>query len=424
VRGIAWRFGLSLAVLAAFFMVWALRAADPKAYLMLPGLVDGAEHPAPFTDMRAILQAGACWRTGVDVYRPSACLGGGVFNYSPLLLRAAHLRFGPQDTVWGGLLLIMAFAAALAWLPKPASRVEFTVMLAAALSTTSFYALEQGNLDVGVFALAVAGVRAALAGRRLSGYALFAGAAAAKFYPMALFILLLRESPRRLIALGLAGGLVLILCLALYARDLAAAVAIIPSGTPFKATFGAIDMPRGLNRLHLLSATNVNHILGFHLFNNGQTVARLAAGLMSLASLALMRAAARHYARRLPGLAQDRLIFLVAGSAVILFCFFAAQNVEYRAVFLLFTLPGLLACGRASRRGQSLVAAELLLLWEAVIRALAGGTDGPATTPALVFWLCREALWWWLIIELGGIGLAFVTGQTRRWRRQAAKTAR
>ena len=149
------RYGMGLACLALVLFFAFLHAVTPHLYMFFTRIPDGLAKPHPFVDLRAILQGGACWRQGVNVYRPSGCLGGGVFNYSPLLLRAALLPIGPQDTLAGGLLFCAAYAAALTQLPPPGTWSEFRFRAAAAFSPAAYYALEQGNLDTLIFAASV-----------------------------------------------------------------------------------------------------------------------------------------------------------------------------------------------------------------------------------------------------------------------------
>jgi hypothetical protein len=374
-----------------FFVV--LHAVDLPAYVWFTRIPDGVAKPQPFVDLRSVLQAGACWRAGVDVYRPSACLGG-EFNYAPFMLR---VLFVP---VWAtaacGVLLALGFIASLSWLP----RAQAWAMAAAVVSPTVYYGIEQGNFDVLMFILAAGGVRLVLRGRQGPGLGLFGLAAACKFYPAALMVLALRASRRRLAVLAAGGAVLLGLYLERYGHGVAEAIGILPSGTPFRATFGRIDLARGLNLLHVLSARRVDGWVG-PVFSSGAAMAGAVSWLMGLAAMlgaGLRLGAAR---RTLAGLDAARAAYLVAGAAVTVLCFYAAQNVYYRAMFLILTIPGL-------ARRRALLAAVLLLLWEAVPRAACGGWVG--------FWLLREGLWWWVIVELGAVVLAFVTAEVARLR--------
>ena len=365
------------------------------AYVFFTALPDGVPKPTPFADLHDILLAGACWRRGVDVYVPSACLHGGVFNYSPFFLRLSVLPFGPRDTLPGGILMALGFFASLALLPTGAPGW----LLAGALSPAVYYGIEQGNFDIVIFIMTVLGV-VALRRAGLVAYAVFALAAALKFYPAALLVMALREPRRRFVmlaGLGAAAGLVF---LAFYGRDVLAALRVLPSGTPFRATFGRIDFARGLNWLHVLTARRADALAG-PVFTSGEGAARALSWLMSVVAIAASAALARRRSVDDP--------FLLAGSLVVVCSFYAAQNVEYRAVFLLLTLPAL------ARSTRWLRVAVLVLLWEAAVRACL-----PAA-PRLAFWVLREALWWWVVTQLGALVLAYVTAQVARLRREGPK---
>jgi hypothetical protein len=382
----------------------------------LTRVADGVGKPVPFVDLRAILQAGACWRAGVNVYQPSTCLHGGVFNYSPFLLRAAYLPLGPRDTETAGVLLCLAFFISLSLLPRPASRREFQIQLAGALSASVFYALDQGNFDVAIFVITVVSLRimTALRPARSLAYAALALAAAAKFYPAAALVTVLREPFQIFALIAVAGILAGGIFLGIFGHDIVAALRIIPSGTPFRATFGAIDLPRGLNLLHILTAAHANAWLHRKLFSSSQAVVTLTLCAMTAAALACMLRAGKRGRTKLATGDEETMLFLTAGAAIISFCFFAAQNVSYRAIFLLLVLPGLARCGR---RRKWLTASILLLLWEAPLR----DAFAPIGTLARGFWLFREILWWWVVAELGGLVFALIARETARLRVQAVK---
>jgi hypothetical protein len=233
------------------------------------------------------------------------------------------------------------------------------------------------------------------AAARLGGYAIFAIGAACKFYPAALLVLAFREPRNIFWALAVLGLAAFLVFSAFFAPGAVAAIATIPTGTPFRATFGAIDLPRGLYLLDPIGA--LRHL-----------VAAIAV-LLSLLAIFTSYVLRRRYAAGLQALSAERLILLIAGAAVCTLCFYAAQNVCYRAVFLLFTLPGLAALSRQRCHMRILLAAILLLLWEAAFRAIFTSHEA-----RLLFWLCRELLWWWVVIELGAILAAFLTSETPR----------
>lgn len=359
------RWGVSLGVLVALACVAVLHAVALPAYLALAAVNDGVRRAMPFEDLRAILQAGSCYAHGVNVYAPSDCLGGGTFNYSPFMLRVfALLHLGPDATVTGGVVMAVLYALSLALLPPVRSRAEAAVRLAAALSPAVWFGIEQGNFDLLLFALTALAlyllptrVRGASYGIILLGFLL-------KFYPVALLPLALRESRRFVLTLA---GVSLAVAAWFYAgfhHDIATAAATIPSCMPFHATFGAVDLPAGLHAPWLQAVL---------------AVLALGAALVSW--------------QRVP----DPPLELAAAALLLSFCFFAAQNVAYREVYLLLALPGLWGQKR-------LTALVLLLMWEAPIRDILPGHG---------FWLLREMLWWVLIWQFLRLGLAFVIPRLR-----------
>jgi hypothetical protein len=399
--------------LALFGAFTALRLIDLPLYETFTALPDALRKPDPFVDLKAILQAGLCWRHGVNVYTPNACMGGGEYNYAPILLRLAYLYLRPNETIWLGLLQAAAFFASLRLLPAPASAREARLLLACALSIAVFYGIEQGNLDIAIFVLTVLGLRVVLHfGRlRFAGYAFFCAAAAAKFYPAALLVTALRERRRTFIRITLAACCFGVVLIWFDAHGLSHAAAAIPSGTPFRASFGRIDIPRGLYFLHILSAHRLNALLGMNLVNTGVSAVNVVSYAMSIAACGLIILFSLQYRKTINRLDEPRQIFLIAGAATLTFCFFAAQNIIYRAVFLLLTLPGLSTLARTHRRLTPLPAAIVLLMWEAAPRALLAAF---APSWSFTFWALRESLWWWLIIELGAILLAYTLNARAR----------
>jgi hypothetical protein len=100
-------------------------------------------------------------------------------------------------------------------------------------------------------------------------------------------------------------------------------------------------------------------------------------------------------------------------------CFFAAQNMAYRGVYLLLLVPGLMqlreaaAPNPAARRWLGLMlAATYFVLWEAcllnVADALTHLNESAATMLWLVLWFIRELVWWWLISGLLAIAILAV----------------
>lgn len=405
-----WRAGAAIPGLVFCVGFLALHFASPRGYDWFSALPDGITRPLPFQDFRDVARAAVCWRAGVDVYHPSACLDGGVYNYAPLLLRIALFHIGPGDTGFAGALFCLVFFAALTLLPAPATGPEIWVRNVACLSPAVFYALEMANFDALIFGLTVCGLRLVSnsGGYGRAGYAVFALAGALKFYPAALLALVLRE-----------GFLLLMVLLAAllgasawfvvnYGHGTLAAITVIPLSQPFRATFGALDIPLGLKLLHLLPPFGGTHRIRDFYPQSSYAADRPGAMLWSLVLIVI---AGRIACMRAPGfqrvlvrLSDPQRLFLLAGAVVTVFCFCAAQNVYYRAIFLVLTLPGLWAAGQ-----RGIVAAVVGLLWEAPLRLLARHLQ-----LGLAFWLGRESLWWWVMIQFGAMLICAARAETGR----------
>jgi hypothetical protein len=417
------RYYPSLAALCVYLLFTMLWNFAPGAYAALLHTADAMpQTPRPFSDLGAILQAGACWREGVNVYAPSACMGGGVFNYSPLLLHAALLPIGPQDRLAGGVLLGLAFLLSLAWLPPPASRAEVLVRVAASCSCTVIFALERANLDVAIFLLVLLALALLRRGRwAIAGYAMILLAAAAKFYPAVLLALLARERLAFLLgALALigGGGAVYLLC---FGHGTLVALRMLPVGFPFWGIFGAADIPFGIALLCFMPVMSftpdaTQYLAGVH-HAGVLTIIQLGSRLMTISALVAGVKEMPAYRDAFKATGERPALLLLAGCLVMVFCFFLAQNIPYRAIFLLITLPGLWAM-----RAQRMVVAVLILLWEDFLRNLVWDAANFVLPPAdvfypeFLFWLFCECLWWWLIIQFCAICACFLRDSlARRW---------
>jgi hypothetical protein len=418
------RYGISAIALLVFLGLACVYRADARVYYGLLWAFDGAVAHRPFGDLRAVLQAAACWRQGVDVYVPDACMDGGLFNYSPLFLRLGDLNLGPAAADTAGVLTALVFILALGTLPAPRDGAEFWLRTAAAVSGSTLYALERGNLDVLIFLGALLGtwLCARRAATRAAGYAVFLFLAAIKFYPLPLLVLLAQERFWRAAALGLASLLLIWLFLHAFGHDTAHAMRIIPQEYPFGGSFGSLDLPYGLSVFFDPPVPpTVDAVVNYQL---NATVKRLFL-VAQLAALIPAGLAARHYPRPLAALAAWPRLLTAAGAVLIAGCFFAAQNIDYRGIFLLFVMPGFCEMARqAPPRSRFRVVTLLIpfLLWEAffrfgVTRMSEFLAPSHAAVPELLFWIGREALWWWLAVQLLAVVLAFLWLACRAWPR-------
>ncbi|MGO9816580.1 MAG: hypothetical protein ACLPJJ_09530 [Acidocella sp.] len=399
------RFGISaiaLAVLAVF--VW-LHGSAPGMYFAVLAAFDIPKAAQPFSDLGAVLQAIHCAGQGVNVYEPNACMGGGNYNYSPLLLHFGELGALAPRLNLAGLGLGALFIAALAVLPPSQSRAEFWLRALASGSASTVFALERMNLDVVIFLLAMGGIWLSLRGSitRLAGDALFCFAAALKYYPVALLVLLLREPPRRLAAMVALLGVAGLGFLVWFGAGTLAALAIVPHGPPFGNCFGAIDIPLGISLG--IAAVHGNTLHDLSRFNMPLAL-RLAYVAMILAALWRGWVNAALYRPAMERLEPAAEAFLIGGAALICACFFMAQNIDYRSIFLLLTLPGVFALHRAGvAKAGWLAIAIVALLWESFFRiaavsvmpVLAGQAVGYSAV--IMVWVGREVLWWWVVTQ-------------------------
>jgi hypothetical protein len=402
------RFGIMLVGFAVFAIFALLFTIFPAAYFTVLAFQGIPKVVVPFSDMAAVLQAIHCAHAGVNVYRASACMGGGVYNYSPLLLYFSVLRRGAAHLMLSGMILGGFFLLFQALLPVPAGWREFLWRALAVVSPASVFALERANIDIAIFLLAGTGVLLALRGdaARLLAYVLFCAAAALKYYPAALLVLIFGEKPRRLLALfGLLGlGGIIFLCL--FGAGTLAAMKVIPRAGPLGNDFGALNIPLGFSLLLAPARITISGIQDFPL----PLAAKFVMLAMTLGALAVARAGMGCYRPALQNLDAPRRLFLVAGAALICACFFIAQNLMYRGIFLLFVLPGICAmcdsAGSVRARAVWLRGIVLFLMWEEIFRIviiravplLAGSKAGYMAD--LVFWLLREAVWWWAVSQL------------------------
>ncbi len=412
---------------AAFYLLFAmLWLHAPQAYSRLVLITSAAPLEArPFGDLGAVLQAAVCWREGVNVYAPSACMHGGVYNYAPFLLRMAYLPLGPREQMPGGLMLGLLFLAALAWLPAPRSRDELLFRICATCSQTVILALERANLDVVIFLMVMLSVMLLLANRwaALAGYAVLLLAAAMKFYPAALLALVLRERRRQLFIVAVAALVCGLAYMLAFFKGTATAISIIPGGMHFGGIFGAMDLPFGLVFLHFLPVFTLHPNLALYMgvMRRPDVLPLRTLGIVILTCAALVVAGrtTSRYRQAFNGLGQKHGLLLLAGAMTMTFCFFAAQNITYRGIFMLLTLPGLWAMadqpGQAARqRLFLLISAVFFLLWMDFWGDLVGVSailllkQSQQAYPEFGYWLLAQCVWWWVIIQFLAIIFCFL----------------
>ncbi len=358
----------------------------------------------PFLDSHAVLAAVECRRAGIDVYLTNPCdVLGRPHVYSPLWLRIVPLGIDTSANMAVGIALGMLFVAALVALFRPRRVSDAGLMLLAALSPMSVYALERANSDLVVFVLVVTGCGLLQLPQRWgrAGYALHFLAGLLKYYPLVLLVFCLREQHSRAIAAIAAAGAVLLSLVIGDRAELLRALANIPHTSYFSDSFAAVNLPFGLATV---VGTPAPRALALSLI----------AVIAGLASVWIRRALAVLDRADLEwgGFQADCLI---AGSLLLIACFFAAQNVDYRGVYFVLVIPGLvqLRAEAATPEARSwlglLMAAVVFVAWGEVLRRTLNEAAGAIAAEAvearlqMLFWLGRELAWWWLIAGLAAV---------------------
>ncbi|HEY3912632.1 MAG TPA: glycosyltransferase 87 family protein [Stellaceae bacterium] len=414
---------------------WAYRLASPAAALLLFAVLAvlwrwGPHAPYfgilrlfgfepfhfPFLDIHAVLAAAQCQRLGIDVYLSNPCdVLGRVHVYSPLWLAITPGFLGTASTTPVGLGVDLTVILSFVYVMRPVGCGDAAILALAALSPMTVYALERANCDLIVFLLVVGGCALGRAPRpwRLGGYALYLFAGLLKYYPLVLLVMMARERRRdawigaalaALIVLGLAG---------IDHAELRKALANIPALSYFADSFSARNLPFGL----------ADSVFGPRL--------RSLASVLLLAVLAALGAARTRRTLHLldaaaldPDLLEGQL--LLVGALLVTACFFAGQNVDYRGIYFVLIMPGLVGLRRVSDdravRGflAQMIAVVLFVAWAMPLRdavhrsagAISGGATGLRID--LLFWLGRELAWWWLIAGLVAIILGYAS-QTPTW---------
>jgi len=363
----------------------------------------------PFLDIHAVLAAVECQRQGMDVYVSNPCdIIGRPHVYSPLWLVVTPALLGTKDTRGVGLALDLLFIASLVTVLRPRTTRELWVYGLAVLSPTTVYAIERANNDLVVFLLILSGGMLLTVRQpyRLFSYALLLVSGLLKYYPLALLVLLIRERRRAALALLILLGVFLISFGMYFRLELAKALANIPAQSYFADSFSAQNLPFG-----------VGEILA-----SGFSLALIAVSLSG--ALFLMAGARALRVVRLLGRHKldcngKEMRLLAIGGILLGACFFAGQNINYRGIYFLLAIPGLVALHRSTDKMvlrqfyAQMIAAALFLMWEEFFRRALHAIVILVPNRGLIyaevcFWIGREFVWWWLIAGLAAIVLTYL----------------
>lgn len=422
-RSLCMRFTPSLTAALVYFGYIALWHFHYTFYLSVISWFDAPPGNAPYGDLGAVLMAIGCAHQGASVLVPNACMHGGMFNYSPLLLHVPLFTLSPRDVMPAGLLSGMIFIAACAGLPPPRNLAALGMRCVALCSCAVTHALESGNIDALIFVICVAGLLLVQVGgiAALVGYAVVMAGGATKFYPAALLVLVLRERRPVFIAIAAfitAAGLLFLLK---FGNDLVTILTSLPAGLPFAGVFGAMNVPFGFALLMLMPHLTLHpNVPEFFAAVDHPYVApyiALCTKALVIAGIVSGFQLSPRYQSWVGNIVPDRLIFLVGGAALLSFCFDLTGNFDYRGIFLLLPLAGLggtVPAVQDKAAVHRLQVVILFLLWDRFLRrsveVLAVELLGAkhAVWPEIAFWLVREYCWWWLVVRLSAIVIAFI----------------
>jgi hypothetical protein len=368
---------------------------------------------SPFVDLHDILSAAECHRAGIDVFQSNPC---DILNrpmiYSPVWLLLMPAPLAAATTAPGGVVLNLLFIASLALLLRPRSLGDLLILCAATASTMVVYALERGNADLIMFLLLLAAgwLYRREGAAHVVAYAAFLLGGLLKFYPLVLMLLAVRERWKPFLGLAVLSTAIMAAFFIGYATELRLAVGHIPTGDWFTEQFSAQNLPFGLIEVYPQLAAAVPRFAGMLMG------ALMALSLVVAAFLArgiLHGTEAEHWT-------SPEAIYLVMGSAVLAGCFFAGPNVDYRGIYFLFVLPGMIELARRHASLRPLmaitIAGILFTMWSAWLRKIistvfhwhVGEGAEPFPRSLVLFWIGREIVWWWLASVLVAIVLVFL----------------
>lgn len=411
----AYRLALPIVALCLFVALALLWGTGLHSlYFSALRLVGVEPFSFPFLDIHAVLAAAECGRQGVDVYQFNPCDAlERPHVYSPFWLVIMPGFLGVQATSWVGVSLDVLFILSFPIVLRPRSLRDIFLLGLAALSPMTVYALERANNDLVVYLLVVCASALLVVSRpyRLCSYALFLTAGLLKYYPLVLLLLLARERRRHAILAASIVSLILISFGIYYRLDLGKALANVPSSSYFTDAFSAGNLPFGFAES-----------LGDGLARPIIMVLLLTA--LSMVTIARMRRTLRLLDREDPEWKRWEMQCLAIGSMLVTACFFAGQNINYRGIYFLLVLSGLVCLCRlanepAIRRfwGQT-IAAVLFVMWDEFFRraihalvVLFAGEEVRSRVD-IFFWVGRELVWWWLIAGLFAIVLSYLRRTT------------
>jgi len=409
-RQLAYRLVIPAAMLCAYGALAMLWHWGPRSvYFDVLRSVGVEPFRFPFLDIHAVLAAAECQRQGVDVYLSNSCDAiGRPHVYSPLWLAVMPAFVGTHGTLWAGLGVDLLFILSLSAVLRPRTSWDILVLGVAVFSPMTVFAIERANNDLVVFLLILCASILFTGSRsyRVCSYTLFLAAGLLKYYPLALLTLLARERRRDAVAIVIVIAVTLVFFGVCFRPELGKALANIPAASYFTDSFSAENLPFGFGEA----------------FGNGVSRSVIDVSLLG-ALLAVAGARALRKIRLLDrgelGWNGKEMQWLAMGGMLLTACFFAGQNINYRGIYFLLVVPGLVHLHRSvsemalRRFCAQMIATVLFIMWEEFFRRALHAIATPVPSDGLsqaevFFWIGRELVWWWLIGGLTAIVLSYL----------------
>jgi hypothetical protein len=403
------RFAPSLVALLAFLLMGFLYLTHRTLYFQVLQGTGINPWDFPFLDAEFVFTMKDCWQRGFDIYALIPCdsVPGNKMPYSPLWPRLPFPTARMARIPVGIVTDIVFILSVSLFLPRARSVFDSVLITLAMLSTMVVFAMERNNVDVWIYLWILAGVLIYMRGGVASylSYGMFFFVTLLKYYPIAMFILALRERPRTVVLLGALCVIGLAVFWFVFRTELPRSLANVPGGRPFSDLVGIANLPRGILEIaaDTLKSNKTIEVISVRLMRAVVMLGVLAWGWW-ISRRVLFRTA-------FASLAPSDAIWLVMGCSVMSACYLAGQSISYRGIFLMPVITGLLAMRRQSGAGVVATTAVLCvipLMWMEAIRfwtAMPVDQIEAARQEGwlwIVMWGCREVLW----LGLAGVMIA------------------
>jgi hypothetical protein len=305
-----------------------------------------------FADLRTITHSLDAVRAGVDPYVETRFdPWHRTFNYPRAWLWLAPLGLGAGSTMVLGLAMAAMLFATLAVLFRPRQPITWLATLGFSLSPPVLLGIERGNSDILIFALLVFGIMASRTSgdvtnnsvQPLARTALIAMLTMLKIFPLAAIVVLVSSRRSLVVAAGAAVVALACLWLSLQSGDMARILGNTPQST-FNA-FGGLPLVQAV-----ADAIGQPATMSVRPFATG--LALLVAAAAAVAAVLLPEPLHRLLPRLTAGHSVDDVALACLG--IHLLAFLPGSSWDYRLIFLIGTVPPMLAAYDRERRSMFL----------------------------------------------------------------------